>query len=125
MRAVGVADKAARAGMNVDFYSRIGSETTTFTVTVVLQLVDQSKVGLDDAITNYVDGVPRGDRITPRQLARMQRGLCNYPRSRAFQQAFVNDPHRHFGARELLGYVFVHQQYLRPGRHSDKGSSGH
>ncbi|MET0993608.1 MAG: serine hydrolase domain-containing protein, partial [Mycobacterium sp.] len=41
VRAFGVADKATRAPMQTDFYSRIGSVTKTFTVTAVLQLVDQ------------------------------------------------------------------------------------
>src|SRR5215213_4789244 len=41
VRAFGVADKATDAPMQTDFYSRIGSVTKTFTVTAVLQLVDQ------------------------------------------------------------------------------------
>ena len=41
VRAFGVADKATRAPMQTDFYSRIGSVTKTFTVTAMLQLVDR------------------------------------------------------------------------------------
>ena len=41
--------------------SRIGSETKTFTVTAVLQLADGNKIGLDDPIGDYVDGVPDGE----------------------------------------------------------------
>ena len=77
-KAFGVADKATGAPMRTDFYSRIGSETKTFTVTGVLQLVDDGAVGLDDPVATYVPGVPEGDRITLRQLARMQSGLFNY-----------------------------------------------
>ncbi len=89
VRAVGVADKATGAPMKTDFYSRIGSVTKTFTVTGVLQLADQGKLGLDDPIGNYIDGVPRGDKITLRQLAQMRSGLENYANSTAFQQALV------------------------------------
>ena len=62
MRAVGVADKAGGAQMRTDFYHRIGSLTKTFTVTGVLQLADQGKLGLDDPIAKYIDGVPKATR---------------------------------------------------------------
>ena len=78
VRAFGVADKATGAPMTPDLNMRIGSVTKTFTVTALLQLVDQGKVGLDDPIGKYVDGVPNGDRITLRQLAGMRSGLFNY-----------------------------------------------
>jgi len=58
VRAFGVADKATRAPMKTDFYSRIGSLTKTFTVTAMLQLVDQGKLELGDPISKYVPGVP-------------------------------------------------------------------
>ncbi|HYJ57506.1 MAG TPA: serine hydrolase domain-containing protein, partial [Mycobacterium sp.] len=78
IRAFGVADKATGAPMKTDFYHRIGSVTKTFTVTGVLQLADEGKLGLDDPIAKFVDGVPQGDKITLRQLARMQSGLANF-----------------------------------------------
>ena len=70
VRAVGVADKATGAPMKTDVYSRIGSMTKTFTVTAILQLAEQGKIGLDDPIGKYIDGVPNGDKIALRELAR-------------------------------------------------------
>jgi beta-lactamase family protein len=61
----------------------------TYTVTAVRQLVGQGKLGLDDRLANYVDGVPRGDRIALRQMARMLHGLYNYFASLRFQQAYI------------------------------------
>lgn len=78
VKSFGVADKATGAPMTTALHVRIGSETKTFTVTALLQLVDQGKVGLDDPIGRYVTGVPNGDRITLRQLAGMRSGLFNY-----------------------------------------------
>jgi len=101
IRAFGVADKTTRAPMKTDFYSRIGSVTKTFTVTAVLQLADQGKLGLDDSIAEFIDGVPLGDRITLRQLARMQSGLFNYSESPEFQQAVFADARRTFTPRHL------------------------
>jgi D-alanyl-D-alanine carboxypeptidase len=116
LRAFGVADKATGAPMQLDFYSRIGSVTKTFTITGLLQLADQGKVGLDDPIAKYVDDVPAGDAITLRELARMQSGLCNYSATDAFQQALAADPRRKFTPEELLGWAFAQPAVFPPGQ---------
>jgi D-alanyl-D-alanine carboxypeptidase len=116
VRAFGVADKATGAPMKPDFYHRIGSVTKTFTITGVLQLVDGGKVKLDDPIAKHVDGVPKGDQITLRQLARMQSGLHNYSAVEAFQKALFGDPKRPFTPRELLDFAFTEPNDFEPGQ---------
>ncbi|BBX00826.1 serine hydrolase [Mycolicibacterium moriokaense] len=111
----GVADQAGGEPMQTDFYHRIGSQTKTFTVTAVLQLADQGKLGLDDPISKFVDGVPEGDAITLRQLARMQSGLPNYSATSAFQQAFFEDPFQNFTPQQLLDYAFAEPMEFPPG----------
>ncbi|MET0457435.1 MAG: serine hydrolase domain-containing protein [Mycobacterium sp.] len=115
VRAFGVADKATGAPMQVDFYHRIGSVTKTFTVTAVLQLVDQGKAKLDDPIATYVDGVPNGQEITLRQLARMQSGLPNYSDTESFARELYADPHRAFTPREVLDIAFAEPAVFAPG----------
>lgn len=119
VRAFGVADKSTRAPMKTDFYSRIGSVTKTFTVTAVMQLADEGKLGLDDPVAEYVPGVPLGDRITLRQLARMQSGLFNYSASPEFQKAMFADPRRAFTPRELLSYALAEPNQFPPGERFD------
>lgn len=116
VKAFGVADKSTGAPMETDFYHRIGSVTKTFTVTGLLQLVDEDKVALDDPISKYVEGVPAGDQITLRQLARMQSGLPNYTANKDFQQALLSDPMRAFTPQELLGYAFTQPASFPPGQ---------
>ncbi|MFD4791250.1 serine hydrolase domain-containing protein [Streptomyces sp. NPDC058459] len=115
VRSFGVADRSDRRPMSPDLYMRIGSETKTFTVTALLQLVDQGKVGLDDPIGKYVDGVPNGDRITLRQLAGMRSGLFNYSEDPDFVKALTSDPRRSFTPRQLLDYAFEHPVRFQPG----------
>ncbi|MEU4724942.1 serine hydrolase domain-containing protein [Nonomuraea dietziae] len=115
VRAFGVADKAAGAPMKPDLYMRIGSETKTFTVTALLELVDQGKVGLDDPIAKYVDEVPNGDRITLRDLAGMRSGLFNYSDDEAFFKALIANPQRPFTPQELLAYSFKRPVQFQPG----------
>ncbi|MFJ4525398.1 serine hydrolase domain-containing protein [Streptomyces sp. NPDC088810] len=116
VRSFGVADKATGRRMTPDLYTRIGSETKTFTVTALLQLVDQGKVGLDDTIDKYVDGVPNGHEITLRQLAGMRSGLFNYSEDDDFFKALTSDPRRPFTPQQLLAYSFRHPVLFQPGQ---------
>lgn len=116
VRSFGVADRASGRKMTPDLFMRIGSETKTFTVTALLQLADQGKVGLDDPIGRYVDGVPNGDRITLRQLAGMRSGLFNYTEDDDFFKALTSDPRRPFTPQQLLDYAFRHPVLFEPGQ---------
>ncbi|MGW7439846.1 serine hydrolase domain-containing protein [Streptomyces sp. NPDC054849] len=115
VRTFGIADKATGAPMATDMHMRIGSETKTFTVTAVLQLVDEGKAGLDDPIGKYIQGVPNGDRITLRELAGMRSGLFNYSADEGFFKALTSDPYRSFTPQELLAYSFKHPVLFAPG----------
>lgn len=84
-----------------DSYVRIGSETKTFTVRALLELVDEGRIGLDDPIATYVKGVPDGHRITLRQLAGMRSGLFPYTADADFTHDLLSDPERHFSPREV------------------------
>jgi D-alanyl-D-alanine carboxypeptidase len=115
VRAFGVADKTTDAPMQTDFYSRIGSVTKTFTVTALLQLVDQGKLSLDDPISKYVPGVPTGDQITLRELAQMQSGLTTYDDVAAFAESYLADPHQSFTPTQLVAFALDKPLQFPPG----------
>ncbi|AWZ12176.1 serine hydrolase domain-containing protein [Streptomyces sp. ICC1] len=119
VKAFGVADKATGAPMKTDLHVRIGSETKTFTVTALLQLVDQGKVGLDDPIGTYIPGVPNGDLITLRELAGMRSGLFNYSEDADFIKKLQADPEQSIAPRQLLDYSFKHPVQFAPGAEFD------
>ncbi|MFF5390311.1 serine hydrolase domain-containing protein [Streptomyces sp. NPDC013012] len=114
VRAYGVADKATGAPMRTDFNTRMGSETKTFTVTGILQLVDRGKLRLDDPIGKYVEGVPNGGKITLRDLADMRSGLFNYSEDPAFQKQLLGNPRQPLTPRQLLDYSFRHPVNFQP-----------
>ncbi|WP_329572625.1 serine hydrolase domain-containing protein [Streptomyces sp. NBC_01361] len=116
VKSFGVADKSTGQKMSPDLHMRIGSETKTFTVTSILKLVDEKKVGLDDPIGKYIDGVPNGDKITIRQLAEMRSGLFNYSEDEDFYKALTSDPERPFTPQQLLDYSFKHPVLFEPGK---------
>ncbi|MDQ0930520.1 serine hydrolase domain-containing protein [Streptomyces turgidiscabies] len=116
VRATGVADTVTRRPMTTDGFVRIGSETKTFTVTALLELVDDHRIRLDDPISRYVHGVPDGGRITLRQLAEMRSGLFPYTSDPDFVHDLLSNPQRSFTPREVLAYGFKHKNTFAPGK---------
>ncbi|WP_189920222.1 serine hydrolase domain-containing protein [Kitasatospora xanthocidica] len=114
-KSFGVADRTTNAPMDPGMYSRIGSESKTYTATAVLRLVDQGKVKLDDPISTYVDGVPGGDGITVRQLGEMRSGLFPYSSDQDFANTLIGDPNHVFTPDQLLAYGYKHPAVFPPG----------
>lgn len=123
VRAFGVADKKTRAPMKTDLYSRIGNLTETFTVTAVLLLADQRKLGLDDPIAEHLDGIPGGDAITLRQIAGMRSGLPDYMTNPEFAPAVFGDPHRAVTPAQLLAFAFSQPPVFAPGARHDHSNT--
>lgn len=105
--------------MQLDDHFRIGSNTKTMTVTVILQLVQEGKLALDDPISKYVKGVPNGDGITIAQLAQMRSGLFSYTFDRKFNRTIDDDPQKVWTPRELLRFAFRHEPNSAPGKEFD------
>ncbi|MFB6838002.1 serine hydrolase domain-containing protein [Streptomyces sp. NPDC056361] len=115
VRATGVANTATGEPMRKDSLVRIGSETKTFTVTALLQLVDDGRIGLDDPIAKYVKGVRNGRNITLRHLAEMRSGLFPYTSDPDFIHDLLSDPQRSFTPEESLAYGMKHKNTFKPG----------
>ncbi|WP_328708715.1 serine hydrolase domain-containing protein [Microbispora hainanensis] len=62
----------------IDGHVRIGSNTKTFTATVVLQLVAEGKLGLDTAVDDYLPEFGLDRRITVRMLLQHTSGVFNF-----------------------------------------------
>ena len=90
--------------MQTDLYTRVGSITKTFTVTAILQMVDQGKLKLSDPISKFVPGVPSGERITLRNLAQMTSGLITFDAVDEFADSYVADPRQSFNPEEMRPY---------------------
>lgn len=112
--ATGVADLTTGAKPTAEMAWPLRSVTKSFTVTLILQLVDEGEISLDDTVDQYLDGVPNGDRITIRQLADMSSGLADYT-TEAFVDDFVADPNRIFTLDELNAYSFAEPVQFEPG----------
>lgn len=112
--ATGLADVDADESASTDMQWPLRSVTKSFTVTLILQLVDEGTISLDDTIDQYVDGVTDGDRITIRELADMSSGNADYTNDK-FVEAFSADPTRIFTLDELNGFMLGDPAQFEPG----------
>lgn len=64
----------------------IGSITKQFTAAAILQLKEQGKLSLDDALAKYVPTFPHGSEISIRQLLNQTSGLVDYFAVRGFDE---------------------------------------
>ena len=111
----GFADLRSRQPMRSSYYFRIGSITKTFTVTALLILADEKKLGLDDPVSRYVDFVPNGDNITLRMLANMTSGLHSYTEDEAAVRIIIGNPDRVWTPRELVDAGLKSPPHFAPG----------
>ena len=111
----GIADAETDAPVTPEMQWPIRSITKSYTVTLILQLVDEGVISLDDTIDQYIDGITDGDTITLRQLADMSSGNSDYFTDAFVQDFFVDDPDRLFTLDELNGYVIDQPAQFAPG----------
>lgn len=79
MGSYGLADTEKHIPISAETRYAIGSISKQFAAVAVLQLSDQGKLSLDDALAKYLPTIPNADRITLRMLLNQTSGLHNYP----------------------------------------------
>jgi D-alanyl-D-alanine carboxypeptidase len=94
---------------------RIGSNTKTLTATVILQLVDEGRIGLDDPVSRYRPDVPNGENITIAQLLDMTSGLANYTEDLGLNEQMDSNPGRVWNPEELLAIGLAEPPAFPPG----------
>jgi D-alanyl-D-alanine carboxypeptidase len=115
VRALGVADRTSKEPMRPDVYHRIGSVTKPFTISLLLQAVDEGLLSLDDTIDKYIEGVPNGDKITLRQMADMTSGIANYTENDQWMDEQTSNPHRVWKPEELAQVGIEDSPLFDPG----------
>lgn len=111
----GTVERGVERRPDVDTHFRIASNTKTMTAAVVLQLVQEGRVGLDDPVSKYVPGVPGGDNITITELLTMRSGLDNFTNSPVMAKSLDDDPAKGWAPEELLAIAFAQPAHAAPG----------
>ena len=100
---------------------RIGSNTKTFVAVVVMQMVQEGRVGLDEPIETYLPGLIRGEgidgsKITVRQLLQHTSGLPEHTDYYFSSNAAALENIQHYiPARDLLDVALSKSAAFEPG----------
>jgi len=116
LKGVGLADVKTKAEFKPDDRFRIGSNTKTFVVTVLLQLQDEHLLKMDDPISKFKIGVdiPNGKNITIRQLAEMRSGLFEAYNTKQFN-ALHFTPNMKISPNQMIRWGVDHKPLFPPG----------
>jgi D-alanyl-D-alanine carboxypeptidase len=116
VHAFGYADLAQRRTLTPADHFRIGSNTKTFVISVLLQLVDEGKLRLDDPLSRFALGVrvPNARHITVRELCEMRSGLFEAYDTPEFNRLDLK-PDQKFDPRTLVGWAVKQKPYFAPG----------
>lgn len=113
--AYGTRTAGGSEAVTVDDHVRIGSNTKSMTVTIVLQLAQEGLIDLEAPVSTYRDDVPGGENIPLRLLMNMRSGLGNYTEHPDFSPALASDPTRAWAPEELLTLGLGMPPYFAPG----------
>ncbi|MDQ2860897.1 MAG: beta-lactamase family protein [Pseudomonadota bacterium] len=116
VHAFGQADLATGRPLTFDDHFRIGSNTKTFVISVLLQLVDEGKLSLDDPLSRFSLGVtiPGAAHITVRELCQMRSGLFEGYDTPEFERLAMK-PGTTVGPRTIVGWAVKQKPYFAPG----------
>ncbi|MFO0848488.1 MAG: serine hydrolase domain-containing protein [Gemmataceae bacterium] len=107
----GFADPDAKTPLTPADRILAGSVGKTFVSAVLLQLVEEGKVGLDDKLSKWLGEeawfarLPNGGDLTVRHCLHHATGLPEYFEGKGFETAIKADPDREWKPAELLAYV--------------------
>lgn len=117
----GMGELKTKTPMQLDDHVRIGSNTKTFTGTVILQLADEKKLGLDDKVAKYIPAINtlsngKGGEITIRQLGNHTSGIFDYSKADSFQESYGNNTSEYWSPKQLLAIALRNKPYFDPGQ---------
>jgi D-alanyl-D-alanine carboxypeptidase len=102
-----------------DTHFRVASSTKAMTAAVIVLLAQEGKLGFDDPVSKYVEGIPNGDNITISELLKMRSGPYNYTSAPELGESLDHDPARVWTPRELLAIAFKRPTIFAPGKEYD------
>lgn len=68
-------EETEKKPISMDTRFRVGSITKTFTATMIFQLIEEGKLGLEDPLEQFFPQVPRSEKITIRHLLQHRSGI--------------------------------------------------
>ena len=119
--AAGWADRERQVPMTPETLLLQGSVGKTYVAAVALQLIEEGRLGLDDAIGKHLgeepwfDRLPNAPQITVRMLMNHTSGLVRYEFQERFIKDLVSNPEKRWRPEELIEYILDTEPPFRAG----------
>jgi CubicO group peptidase (beta-lactamase class C family) len=113
--ASGTEERGGDTAVTADAQFRVASTTKLFVATVVLQLVEEGRLGLDGPVATYVPGFRHARGVTIRQLLNHTSGIPDYTRTDQFHEGLLEHRDRVWSTDELLALVAAVRRDFAPG----------
>ena len=98
-----------------DMHFPNGNVAFAYLGTLLMEFVDEHKVGLDDTIDRWMPDLPEADQVTLKMLANHTSGYPDYETDPAFIAAYYADPFHIWTFQERLTYAFSRPVLFAPG----------
>jgi CubicO group peptidase (beta-lactamase class C family) len=118
----GFKNKSTNARNDTNTIFQIGSITKQFTAAIILQLLEQSKLSLQDSLTKYIPDYPNGNKITIEHLLTHTAGVYNYTNDVNFM---VNETTRPINRDSLINRFKYKPLDFPPGQKFSYSNSGY
>lgn len=120
-KAFGKANVELNVDMNAENIFQIGSMTKQFTALSILQLQEQGKLGVMDAVSKYLPNYPNGDKIKIHHLLTHTSGIKDFTKMRSIMSIAKND----ISPKELVDFFKDQPVDFQPGEKFDYNNSGY
>lgn len=109
----GVSNVDTNRAIAKEDHMRVGSVTKSFTVTVILQLVDEGLINLNDQLNKFFPEI-ENSTATVGELANMRSGIFNYTEDNEFVLELIQNLLRKWAPQELVDVADRNEPYFSP-----------
>jgi CubicO group peptidase (beta-lactamase class C family) len=120
-KAIGYENVSSKIEATTKTKYRIGSISKTFTAVVIMNLIEEGKLGLDTKLSDYYSEVENADNITIKQMLKHRSGIYS----------FTNDPsyfdwmEHPISKEELLDKINEYDSSFEPGSKAEYSNSNY
>ena len=107
----GNADMGNSVPFTPNTHSRIGSITKQFTASAVLKMMEEGIITLDDRLSKFIPGFPRGDEVTVHHLLTHTSGIQSYTNKQEFTDKLLAETTN----EEIINFIRDDEYNFDPG----------
>lgn len=111
----GFGESMTNVAATTAMHFRNGAVAFEYVSNLLLQFVDEKKVGLDDTVGRWMPSLPEADRVTLKMLANQTSGYPDFETDAGWTAAFNADPFHIWTFEERLKYAFSRPMQFAPG----------